>query len=52
MELLFVFIKNAKNIAFNVLKANVFVNIKKEKADVLNVMVVKYVVMVIVNIVA
>jgi len=49
MGLLYVSIRNVKNIALSVLKVNVFVNIKNEKADVQNVMVLKYVVTAIIN---
>jgi hypothetical protein len=49
--LIYVFIRNVKIIAPNVLKVNVFVNIKNEKADVQIVRVQRYAHMAIVNIV-
>jgi predicted transcriptional regulator len=45
----YVSIRNGKTIALSVLKVNVFVNIKNEKADAQNVMVRKYVVTAIIN---
>jgi hypothetical protein len=49
--LIYVFTRNVKIIAPNVLKVNVFVNIKNEKADVQIVRVRRYAHMAIVNIV-
>jgi hypothetical protein len=48
--LVYAFIRNVKIIALNVLKANAFVNIKNEKADVRIVKVRRYAHMVIINI--
>jgi hypothetical protein len=49
--LVYVFIRNVKIIAPNVLKVNTFVSIKNEKADVQIVRVRRYAHMAIVNIV-
>jgi SH3-like domain-containing protein len=48
--LVYVFIRNVKIIAPNVLKVNAFVSIKNEKVDVRNARVRRYVYMVIINI--
>jgi hypothetical protein len=48
----YVFTKKEKIIVPNVLKVNVYVPIKNEKADALNVKAVRYVLMVIINIIA